>query len=203
MACWIPFSWARLSGRQCILVSAMTLGAAGAVFVMGEPENPLAPRSESGAAPALTIEQIGDALESYGKNTTTLNGHTEFHLNVHKGKKTINATVSLSPSGKVIWMTSSLTPVPDAPKVAPAALLAILKKNTEIGPMFFSIANGSLSISNPVANHEVSAGALQAQVEALISTVLDTEDLWKPQTLSAEQGAAPPPAPDVQNPVNK
>ncbi len=203
MACWIPFSRARLSGRRWILVSAMALGGAGAVFVKGDPENPLAPCSESGAVSVLTIEQIGDALESYGKKTTTLNGHTEYHLAVHKEKKTINVTVSVSPSGNVIWMTSSLTPVPDAGKVAPAALLAILKKNTEIGPMFFSIANGSLTISNPFENHDVSAKAVQAQVQTLVATVLDTEDLWKAQTLSVEPAATPASAPEVQNPVNK
>jgi hypothetical protein len=198
----IPSFRAELFRRRWPILAVMTLGLGGAVFVLGEPDNTASPAA---GGSSLTIEQIGDALDSYGKNTTTLNGHTEYHLNVHKGKKNVNVTVSLSPSGKVIWMTSSLAPVPEAGKVAPAALLAILKKNTEIGPMFFSIANGSLSISNPVANQDESAGAVAAQVEALISTVLDTEDLWKPQTLSAEPAVVPAasPAPDGQNPSGK
>ncbi len=198
----VLFSPARLFGKRWPILAVLALGLTGGIVALGEPEKPPAPAETPAAGTSLTIEQIGDALESYGKNTTTTNGHTDYSLTVHRGKWDINVIVSLSPSGKVIWMTNSLTAVPDPGKVAPAALLAILKKNTEIGPMFFSIADGSLRISNPVANHDLSPAAVKAQVEALISTVVDTEELWKPEALATAPVATPAHAPDG-NPLGK
>lgn len=56
--------------------------------------------------------------------------------------------------------------------------------------MFFAINRGSLRLSNPVANHDLTADAVRENVEALVSTVLDTEPLWSPDTLA---GNKPPP----------
>ncbi|HEY2588241.1 MAG TPA: hypothetical protein VGI81_21030 [Tepidisphaeraceae bacterium] len=56
--------------------------------------------------------------------------------------------------------------------------------------MFFSINRGSLRLSNPLPNHDLTADAVRDNVEALVSTVLDTESLWSPDTLSGHQ--APP-----------
>jgi hypothetical protein len=136
------------------------------------------------AGTGLTIEQIGTALDKYGKNTTTINGQTDYSLTVHRGKWNINVIVSLSPNGQVIWMTNNLTKAPDAGTASAAALLNILRKNQQIGPMFFSIANGSLRLSYPVANHDLTADGLRNDVEALVTTVLDTEALWNPDALA-------------------
>lgn len=153
----------------------------------GPGASPARAQTAAPAGSALTIEQIGDALDKYGKNTITQNGHTDYSLNVQRGKWNMNVIVSVSPNGRVIWMTNSLVGAPDAGAASPAALLNLLKKNYEIGPMFFSIAHGSVRISNPVPNHDLTPDGVREQVDALVATVVDTEPLWNPSTLAGHQ----------------
>ena len=183
----------------CIALVAL----AGAVLIRGGPGNsPARAQTAAQTDSKLTIEQIGDALDKYGKNTITQNGKTVYSLNTHRGKWDMNVIVSLSPNGRVIWMTNQLTKVPDASTASPAALIDILKKNQEIGPMFFSINYGSLRLSNPVPNHDLTADAVRGSVEALVSTVLDTEPLWSPDTLAGNK--ATPKSGDVNgNPLSR
>jgi hypothetical protein len=133
----------------------------------------------------MTIEQVGQALDKYGKNTATDNGQTTFSLTVTRGKWDLNIIVSLSPNHTIIWMTNQLASIADPTKASPAALVNLLEKNEDIGPMFFGMVGPrhSLLLSNPVPNHDLTPAALQDQVEALISNVLDTEPLWRPEVL--------------------
>ncbi len=198
------------SRRSMLIVVLICISAV--VVLAADPVNPLAKPKPAGAdagtpaaaATSLTIEQIGDALECFNKNSTTINGHTEYGMTIHKGKWDMNVIVSLSPSGRVIWITNGLATIPKNGKVPAAALLNILAKNTEIGPQFFSIANGSLRLSNPVSNFNLTAAGLRAQVEALVATVVETADLWKPETLGSAAAAADAPAPsEDRNPLSK
>lgn len=138
------------------------------------------------AAGQLTIDQIGQALDKYGKNTSTNNGQTTFSITVTRGKWNINLLISLSPNNSVIWITNDAADIPDTSKASPDALAKILEKNTDIGPMFFSIfgQNHTLRLSNPVPNHDMTADALQSQVEAVLNTVADTAPLWAPDALT-------------------
>jgi hypothetical protein len=164
-------------------------------------DNPLAqpvPANVSPAAPAnnaaggpLTLEQIGDALDPYGKNTLTNNGHTQYSITVHRGTWNLNIIINLSPNGRVIWLTNSLTRMPDPAHTSVQALMDVLAKNTEIGPLFFSIANGGLILSDPIANAYLTPDGFRARVEAMVNTILDTAPLWNQNTLA---GNAPPPA---------
>ncbi|HEY4839365.1 MAG TPA: hypothetical protein VIH72_12200 [Candidatus Acidoferrales bacterium] len=135
---------------------------------------------------ALTVPQLGDALTPYGKNTTTNNGQTSYSITVPSGKWKINVILSISPNGQVIWMTNSLTPVPDAGKVSSAALLNVLKKNRDIGPMFFEIWNGSLVMTYPVPNHDLNAAGMKSIVDDFVATVVNNASLWDPATLAAK-----------------
>lgn len=135
---------------------------------------------------ALSVTQLGDALTSYGKNTTTNNGQTSYSITVPSGKWKINVIISISPNGQVIWMTNSLTPVPDAGKVSSAALLNVLKKNRDIGPMFFEIWNGSLVMTYPVPNHDLNAAGMKTIVDDFVATVVNNATLWDPATLAAK-----------------
>lgn len=135
---------------------------------------------------ALSVAQLGDALTPYGKNTTTNNGQTSYSITVPSGKWKINVILSISPNGQVIWMTNSLTPVPDAGKVSSAALLNVLKKNRDIGPMFFEIWDGSLVITYPVPNHDLNAASMKTIVDDFVATVVNNASLWDPATLGGK-----------------
>jgi hypothetical protein len=137
-------------------------------------------------AGSLSVAQLGDALTPFGKNTTTDNGKTNYSITVPRGKWKINVIISISPNGQVIWMTNSLSQVPDAGKVSSAALLNVLKKNRDIGPMFFEIWNGSLVMTYPVPNHDLTAASMKAIVDDFVSTVVDNAALWDPATLAGK-----------------
>jgi len=133
----------------------------------------------------MTLEQIGQALDKYGKNTATDNGQTTYSLTVTRGKWDLNVIVSLSPNHTMIWITNQLMSIADPSKASSEALMKLLEKNEDIGPMFFGVVGQrhSLLLSNPVPNHDLTPAALQDQVEALISSVLDTEPLWRSEVL--------------------
>lgn len=166
-----------------ILVIPLALSLCAVAIMADEPAaNPLANQNTAGST--LTVEQLGAALDSYGKNTSTTNGHTDFSLTIPRGKWNLNLIISISPNGKMIWMTNNLTAIPDKPSAD--GLANVLKKNTEIGPAFFSIADGSLRLSWPIANYDLTAAAVHDQVEAMVSTILDTAALWSPDALTAK-----------------
>jgi hypothetical protein len=159
----------------------LSAAALAAVVITGLGTNPVA--AEGGA---LNVEQLGDALTPYGKNTMTNNGHTSYSITVPSGKWQINVILSISPSGRVIWMTNNLSQVPDAGKVSSTALLNVLKKNRDIGPMFFQIWDGWLNMTYPVPNHDLNASSMKAIVDNFVSTVVDNAALWDPATLAGK-----------------
>lgn len=126
----------------------------------------------------LNLQQLGDALTSYGKNTVSNNGQTYYLVNFGHGTWHSNVVVSLSPNGSVIWMT--VDPTQLSSKTSAAALAGLLKKNTDIGPMFFSINGNDLRLSYPIPNNNMNAGKVKAYVEAVVNEVADTHDLWGP-----------------------
>jgi hypothetical protein len=130
----------------------------------------------------LNIQQLGDALTSYGKNTVSNNGQTYYTVTFGKGSWHSNVVISLSPNGNIIWMTVDPAPLP-AGKASAAALAELLKKNGDIGPMFFSINGNWLRLSYPVPNHDMDTGKVKAYVEAVVNEVFDTHDLWDSKTL--------------------
>jgi hypothetical protein len=134
----------------------------------------------------LSVAQLGDALTPYGKNTMTNNGHTDYSITVPSGKWKINVLLSISPDGSVIWMTNNLSQVPDAGKVSSEALLNLLKKNWDIGPMFFEIRGGHLVMTQPVPNHDLNAASMKTIVDNFVSTVVANAALWDPATLAGK-----------------
>lgn len=132
----------------------------------------------------LNIQQLGDALTSYGKNTVSNNGQTYYTVNFGHGGWHSNVVISLSPNGNIIWMTVDPAPLPGG--ASAAALTNLLKKNEEIGPMFFSINGNRLRLSYPVPNNGMNAGKVKAYVEAVVNTVVDTHDLWDSKALGGD-----------------
>jgi hypothetical protein len=175
------------SAFAAALIVVASLGIAFGPLASSRTEAAPAPQKQSAAqGGALTVAQLGDALTPFGKNTTTNNGQTSYSVTVPSGKWKINIIISISPNGSVIWMTNSLSPVPDAGKVSPAALLNVLKKNRDIGPMFFEIWNGSLVMTYPVPNHDLNAASVKTIVDDFVSTVVNNAALWDPATLAGK-----------------
>jgi hypothetical protein len=132
---------------------------------------------------AFNTQQLGDALISYGKNTVTDNGHTEYTVQFHKDQWKSSVTISLSPNGKVIWMDIEPAQMPD--RASAAALANLLKKNLELGPMFFSLDGRWLRLSYPVPNSDMSEAKIKAFLTAVIGSAVETMPLWDQRTLGA------------------
>ena len=132
----------------------------------------------------FSIQQIGDALTSYGKNTVNDNGKTYYTVECRHDPWKSSVVVSLSPNGNVIWMALDLVELPA--KVSPTAMSNLLKKNTELGPVFFSISGSWLRISSPVPNNSMTEAKLKAYLEQLVNLGVDNHDLWDMKTLEAQ-----------------
>lgn len=133
----------------------------------------------------LTIQQLGDTLTSYGKNTVNDNGHTYYSVNCGNGNWKSRVMVSLSPSENVVWMTIDPGPLPEG-KISPQALGNLLLKNEEIGPMFFSLdgPSRSIRISYPIANSGLTEAPVKGYVKDLVDTAVDTMALWQSTALT-------------------
>jgi hypothetical protein len=179
------FKFATVLATGIIVVTG--LGIACGAIASSQTKPAAAPQQKAASqSGALTVAQLGDALTPYGKNTSNNNGQTTYSISVPSGKWKINVILSISPNGQVIWMTNSLSQVPDASKVSPAALLNVLKKNRDIGPMFFEIWDGSLVMTYPVPNHDLNAASMKTIVDDFVSTVVNNASLWDPATLGGK-----------------
>jgi hypothetical protein len=139
-------------------------------------------RAQSGH---LTIQQIGDALTSYGKNTVNNNGQTYYIVNCGNGNWKGQVLVSLSPDSSVVWMTIDPSSLPDG-DVSIQALADLLSKNTDIGPLFFSLNRRRVRLSYPVANAGLTEASVKADLKELVDTAVDTMKLWDPANLAAK-----------------
>jgi hypothetical protein len=167
------------------LAFALTLSLGASLVVRANAGTPL---PQQGGR--LTIEQLGDALTSLGKNTTNNNGQVYYSVNCDHGQWKGTVIVSLSPNGNFIWMTIDPVGMPDPGSTSTAALLSLLKKNTDIGPMFFSISGRRLRLSYPVPNHDMNAGMVKSYFQALVDTAVDTMPLWNAGTLARSSAGA-------------
>jgi hypothetical protein len=163
--------------RQIGILSVLALAL---VLIMG-----CSAASAQAQTGRFNTQQLGDALTSYGKNTVSNNGRTYYTVECGHGQWKSNVTVSLSPNGNVIWMDIEPAQLPD--RTSTAALANILKKNLELGPMFFSIDGRWLRLSYPVPNNDMSEAKVKAYVEAVVNTAVDTMPLWDQKTLGGQQ----------------
>jgi hypothetical protein len=156
----------RNRGMLSMLALAVVLGFA-----------PTPARAQSGR---LSIQLLGDALTSYGKNTVTQNGRTFYTVQCGNRNWKSSVYVSLSPNGNVIWMAIDTAQLPSQPSAA--TLANMLKKNSDLGPMFFSLDGNWVRLSYPVANADMSEAKVKAYLTALVNTAVDTMPLWNPRT---------------------
>jgi hypothetical protein len=155
--------------------SMLSMLALAVVLLLGFAATPA--KAQSGR---LSIQQLGDALTSYGKNTVTQNGRTFYTVQCGNRNWKSSVYVSLSPNGNVIWMAIDTAQLPR--QTSAATLANMLKKNSDLGPMFFSLDGNWVRLSYPVANADMSEAKVKAYVVALVNTAVDTMPLWNPRT---------------------
>lgn len=135
---------------------------------------------------SLTVQQLGDALTIYNKNTVNDNGKIYYSVTATKGRLSMEVDLSLSPNGKVIWIASDIAPMPAPGQTSTAAMLSLLKKNRDIGPMFFSVNGDRLRLSYPVPNFSQTPELVKEYLDAFISTAMDNAALWDPGALGGK-----------------
>ena len=163
--------------RQCkaLMLTVIILGVLSFLLCLGTAAN----AQSSGR---YTIQQVGDALNSYGKNTVDNNGTVYYTVACGHDSWKSNVVVSLSPNSSVIWLDLDLVEVPA--NLSPAALANLLKKNYDLGPVFFAISNNWLRISLPLPNNDMSEAKLKANLERLVHVAVDNHDAWDPNVLA-------------------
>jgi len=154
-----------------------------AVLAVVATVSPVAAAQRGGS---LTIEQLGDALTSYSKNTVNNNGNIYYSVTATKGRLKMDVILSLSPNGRVIWIDSDITPMPAPGTTSTAAMVNLLKKNSEIGPMFFSVNGHNLRLSYPVPNFNQTSESVKEYLQAFVSTAMDNAALWDPGSIAGK-----------------
>jgi hypothetical protein len=167
-----------------LVAGAATLGMGATVVLWASQQNPYQEAQSATSGSSLTIEQLGDALNGVHKNTINENGQIYYSVNASIGNTKIEVDISLSPNGKIIWISSDVTAMPANGRTSAAAMLNLLKKNNEIGPMFFSVNGNRLRLSYPIANYNQTADSITAHLQKMADTAMANETLWNPATLA-------------------
>src|SRR4029079_914159 len=137
------------------------------------------------AAP-LTDDTLKAMLENLGYQVTVTGDKPPRHFKVDESAtiKSIDFTITFDLSSEkdatTLWIYAALYEIP-ADKPAPSsALLALLAKNDEIGPTFFSYAtsNKLLYLNAPTANVDITPVVLRQKINNFIGKMDSTYSLW-------------------------
>jgi hypothetical protein len=137
------------------------------------------------AAP-LTDDTLKAMLENLGYSVTVTGDKAPKHFKVDESAPvngldfTITFDLSSAKDATVLWIYAGLYEIP-ADKPAPSkALLALLAKNDEIGPIFFSYNtdNKLLYLNAPTANIDITPVVLRQKIKNFITKMDSTYSLW-------------------------
>ena len=141
----------------------------------------------AGMAPAkaapLTDDGLKAMLENLGYQVTVSGDKAPHRYKIGESGNDLDYTVTLelsSDPGTVLWIYAGLYEVPSDKPVPSAALLALLAKNDDIGPMFFSYAtsNKLLYLNAPTANVDITAVILRQKIRNFVQKMDSTYSLW-------------------------
>ena len=141
----------------------------------------------AGMAPAkaapLTDDGLKAMLENLGYQVTVSGDKAPHRYKIGESGSNLDYTVTLelsSDPGTVLWIYAGLYEVPSDKPVPSAALLALLAKNDDIGPMFFSYAtsNKLLYLNAPTANVDITAVILRQKIRNFVQKMDSTYSLW-------------------------
>ena len=141
----------------------------------------------AGMAPAkaapLTDDGLKAMLENLGYQVTVTGDKAPHRYKIGESGNNLDYTVTLelsSDPGTVLWIYAGLYEVPSDKPVPSAALLALLAKNDDIGPMFFSYAtsNKLLYLNAPTANVDITPVLLRQKIRNFVQKMDSTYSLW-------------------------
>ena len=145
----------------------------------------LAGAAAAKAAP-LTDDTLKAMLENLGYTVTVTGDKPPRHFKVDESAPvnaldfTITFDLSSDKDAPVLWIYAGLYTIP-ADKPAPSsALLALLAKNDEIGPVFFSYNadNKLLYLNAPTANVDITPVVLRQKIKNFVTRMDSTYSLW-------------------------
>jgi hypothetical protein len=135
------------------------------------------------AAGALTDDSLKTMLDNLGY-TVEVSGDKaphryKFKESLNDGSLSFTITVLLSSDSTILWIYTALYELPTG-KPASGPLLALLAKNDDIGPQFFSYSTDTkfFYLNAPGANVDMTPKVLHQRLANLISTLSKTRDLW-------------------------
>ena len=145
---------------------------------------PAAPQSQS-QPPAGRVDQAGlkallDAL-GYQPREARNESAVEYEIILHPPDgRAITTRVALSRDGTLVWLVAWLKKVPPGRTISGNAVLDMLIENDTIGPTHFSYNEGRrwFFLNKPIANVDLTADRLRAEIGHLGATVARTERLW-------------------------
>lgn len=144
----------------------------------------------AGAVPAtaapLTEDTLKAILENLGYNVTVTGDKVPHHFKIEESAPvndltfTITFDLSTDKGSTVLWIYAGLYEIPAGKPAPSSALLALLAKNDEIGPMFFSYAesNKFLYLNAPTANNDITPVVLRQKIRNFIDKMDSTYNLW-------------------------
>ncbi len=94
--------------------------------------------------------------------------------------RAITTRMTLSKDGSLVWLVAWLKKVPPGRTISGNAILGMLMENDAIGPTHFSYNESRrwFFLNKPVANQDLTADRLRAELAHLGATVARTEALW-------------------------
>ncbi|HEX4569702.1 MAG TPA: hypothetical protein VH184_04695 [Dongiaceae bacterium] len=133
------------------------------------------------AAP-LTEDTLKSMLENLGYDVTVSGDKPPHHYKIGESGSNLDYTISLELStdkgNTILWIYAGLYEVPSPTPSAP--LLALLAKNDEIGPTFFSYAtsNKLMYLNAPTANIDITPAILRQKIRNFVTKLDSTYSLW-------------------------
>ncbi|HSY88322.1 MAG TPA: hypothetical protein VLA85_17275 [Verrucomicrobiae bacterium] len=162
--------------RTCLgIVMAMCLFLAGGVRAQAAP---------------LTDDTLKAMLENLGYTVTVTGDKAPRHFKVDESAPinsldfTITFDLSSAKDATVLWIYAGLYEIPAGKPAPSSALLALLAKNDEIGPIFFSYNadNKLLYLNAPTANVDITPAVLRQKIKTFIGRMDSTYSLWNVKT---------------------
>ena len=144
-----------------------------ALFMAGAPAK---------AAP-LTDDALKTMLENLGYTVDVTGDKAPHRYKIKESlpDNSLNFTITaeLSSDGSTLWIYAGLYELPKG-KVPGDPLRALLSKNDDIGPQFFSYSDGNklFYLNAPASANDVTPSVMRTRLKNFVGTLNKTRDLW-------------------------
>jgi hypothetical protein len=141
--------------------------------------------AQQAKATPLTDDTLKSMLENLGYSVEVSGDKPPKDFKIHEsapdGSLDYTITFELSAgTGSTLWIFAGLYSIPTDKPPPSSALLALLAKNDEIGPVFFSYSthNKLLYLNAPTPNVDITPQILRQKIKNFVSNMASTYPLW-------------------------